>query len=156
MASYVVMEPPGRRQEEARFVRDGFAFFGLIFPVLWLLWHRLWIEALIGLAVLLCIGAIGELTGWNGTAMLISFLASLYVALEGQALRVWALKRRGWRERGVIDAADEDEAMTRYYSGDGEYAEDDGDAGEAPASYVAAPSTSSGPALGLLSYPVRR
>ena len=49
MASYVVMEPPGASRNDAAagavLVRDGFSFLAFLLPPLWLLWHRLWIEA---------------------------------------------------------------------------------------------------------------
>ena len=154
MASYVVMEPARKGGGEARFIRDGFALLGLLFPFFWLLWHRLWIEAVVVLAVLLCIGAAGEMSGWTLTAMLFSFLVSLYVGLEGAALRQWALRRRGWRDSAVIDATDEDEAMTRYFADD-EHVADYVQAHGAPATRVAPPPAAGAPALGLLSYPTR-
>jgi hypothetical protein len=154
MASYVVMEPGRGTRGETRFVRDGFAIVGLLFPVIWLLWHRLWIEAVVALAVLLCIGVAGELSGWGTTAMLISFLASLYVGLEGSTLRQWALRRRGWRESAVIDATDEDEAMTRWFADEAHVA-DDAAAEQPPAPTRYTPSAAGAPALGLLSYPTR-
>jgi hypothetical protein len=156
MASYVVMEPARNSGGgEARFIRDGFAVLGLLFPFFWLLWHRLWIEAVLVLAVLLSISAAGELSGWTLTAMLLSFLVSLYVGLEGPALRQSALRRRGWRDSAVIDATDEDEAMTRYFA-DEEHLANHGDAGPSqPAPRLAPPPAAGAPALGLLSYPTR-
>ncbi|MEX0954751.1 MAG: DUF2628 domain-containing protein [Rhizobiaceae bacterium] len=156
MASYVVMEPVRKGGSgEARFIRDGFALLGLLFPFFWLLWHRLWIEAVVVFAVLLCISTAGELSGWTLTAMLLSFLVSLYVGLEGSALRQWALRRRGWRDSAVIDATDEDEAMTRYFA-DGDRVAGYAHAHSAPTtSRVAPPPAAGGPALGLLSYPTR-
>ena len=156
MASYVVMEPARKGGGgEVRFIRDGFALLGLLFPFFWLLWHRLWIEAVVVLAVLLCIGAAGELIGWTLTAMLLSFLVSLYVGLDGSALRQWALRRRGWRESAVIDASDEDEAMTRYFADD-EHVANYVQAHSAPTTpRFAPPPTTGAPALGLLSYPTR-
>ena len=154
MASYVVMEP-GAGRGETRFVCDGFTFLGLLFPVIWLLWHRLWIEALVALAALLCIGIAGELSGWTVTAMALSFLASLYVGLDGAALRLWALRRRGWRETAIVEANNEDEAMIRYFA-DGGHVPDPGKPAAPPQSYVAATPATTGPALGLLSYPARR
>ena len=35
------------------FVRDGFSFLAFLLPPLWLLWHRLWIEAVLAFAVLM-------------------------------------------------------------------------------------------------------
>lgn len=156
MASYVVMEPARKGGGgETRFVRDGFVLLGLLFPFFWLLWHRLWIEAVVVLAVLLCISAAGELSGFTLTAMLLSFLVSLYVGLEGSALRQWALRRRGWRDSAVIDAVDEDEAMTRYFADEERVAEYARAHGAATISRGAPPSAAGAPALGLLSYPTR-
>ncbi|TIW44359.1 MAG: DUF2628 domain-containing protein, partial [Mesorhizobium sp.] len=46
MAVYVVMEPPGLGEKpDVTFVRDGFSWLGFLVSPLWLLWHRLWIEA---------------------------------------------------------------------------------------------------------------
>ena len=42
MASYVVMEPPGRAGNgDAVLVRDGFSWLAFFFSPLWLLWHWL-------------------------------------------------------------------------------------------------------------------
>ena len=46
MASFVVMEPPlDRATRDELIVRDGFHWLGFFLPLLWFLWHRLWIEA---------------------------------------------------------------------------------------------------------------
>ena len=101
MASYVVMEPPGRGgAARAELVRDRFTFLGFLFPPLWLLWHRLWIEAFVAVAVLLALGALGEAAGLGPVAAGLSLLVSVYVGLEGPALRLNALRRRGFRETG--------------------------------------------------------
>ncbi|WP_127520644.1 DUF2628 domain-containing protein [Mesorhizobium sp. Z1-4] len=155
MASYVVMEPPSRTGGEIRMVRDGFSFVALILPFVWLLWHRMWIEALLVFAVAIALGVGGELTGFQDVAMGLSLLVSIYVALEGASLRVAALRRQGWREAGVVDAVSEDEAMLRYFDIHGEpsYGSD------APPREMQRPvaaASSAAPALGLFSYPGRR
>ena len=70
-------------------------------PPLWLLWHRLWIEALLAFAASIALATLGEQAGLGLPASALSLLVSLYVGLEGQALRAAALRRRGWREWGV-------------------------------------------------------
>ncbi len=150
MASYVVMAPPPRTGQDVRFVRDGFSLLALIVPLIWLLWHQLWIESALYLALALCLGAVAELLAWDTVAAFLSLLLSIYVALEGPALRQWALRRRGWRESAIVDAQDEDEAMERYFA-DGEHVA----AYDEPRPPRPAPSASSAPALGLLSYPSR-
>ncbi|WP_295814445.1 DUF2628 domain-containing protein [uncultured Nitratireductor sp.] len=114
MASYVVMEPPEGDLEQAILVRDGFAFIAFIVPFLWFLWHRMWLEALAALAAALLIGALGTLEGWSMPATIASLCLSLFLALEARNLRVAMLERRGWREWGVVDADNRDEAETRF------------------------------------------
>lgn len=116
MAVYVVMEPPGRGHDAdaTTFVRDGFSWLGFLAPPLWLLWHRLWIEA--GLAVLV-IGAsvaFGEAFDLQFIATPLTLLVMLLVGLEGQALRIAAMARHGWRQWGVVVADNLDDADARY------------------------------------------
>jgi hypothetical protein len=157
MASYIVMEPPeGEKDErEAVLVRDGFHVLAFLVPFLWLLFHRCWFEAAIALAAALAIGIAGSMMGFAGAPAL-SFLVSIYVGLEGPALRAAALRRRGWGEWGVVEAEGPPDAEIRYL------AEKHGDQPAAqpqPPSYPLAPSSSrpapAGPALGLFSYPGR-
>ncbi|MBO6540131.1 MAG: DUF2628 domain-containing protein [Rhizobiaceae bacterium] len=156
MASYVVMEPPSRSDGEVRFVRDGFYVFALILPFIWLLWHRMWIEALLVFALAIALSVGGELAGLQGVTMGLSLLISVYVALEGASLRVAALRRQGWRESGVVDATNEDEAMLRYFEAHGEPpARNDTPPPETPRP-APPPASSGAPALGLFSYPDRR
>ncbi|RWX65770.1 DUF2628 domain-containing protein [Mesorhizobium sp. M4B.F.Ca.ET.089.01.1.1] len=116
MAIYVVMEPPGRgeRSDGTVFVRDGFAWLGFLVPPLWLAWNRLWIEAALTFVVMAILSMLGEKLGlaWAGSAL--SLLVSLYVGLEGQGLRIAALRRRGWHEWGVVEADRLDGAETRH------------------------------------------
>ena len=157
MASYVVMEPPRDRDDDARLVRDGFHLFAFLVPFLWLLWHRLWIEAALVLAAALAIAALGSAAGFGEAAPFLSLLVSIYVGLEGAALLTRALARRGWREWGVVEGGNRSEAETRYV------AESVGDAPDlVPAAPVTRPgsqpgrATPSAFALGMLSYPGRR
>ncbi|UVK39421.1 DUF2628 domain-containing protein [Mesorhizobium sp. AR10] len=115
MAIYVVMEPPGRGEKaDATFVRDGFSWLGFLVPPLWLLWHRLWIEAALAFVVMAVLSVLGEKLGLGLTGSLLSLLVSLYVGLEGQGLRIAALRRRGWHDWGVVEAEALDDADTRY------------------------------------------
>src|SRR5688572_13306229 len=122
MAIYVVMEPPAANAAEAAeravLVRDGFAFLAFLVPPLWLLWHRLWIEAAIAFAASVGLTALGERAGFGFTGAALSLLVSIFVGLEGPALRVNALRRRGWREWGVVEASDAGEAEIRYLAGE--------------------------------------
>lgn len=164
MAIFVVMEPPAASDagavERAVTVRDGFAFMAFLVPPLWLLWHRLWIEAALVFALSIALSALGEAAaagfGFLGAAL--SLLVSLFVGLEGPALRLAALRRRGWREWGVVEAGNAAEAEIRYLAGD---EKDDGESVAAmplrplmPAVASHRPAAST-PALGLFGYPGR-
>lgn len=116
MPSYVVMEPPGRSEkvDATAFVRDGFTWFGLLVPPLWLAWNRLWIEAALAFIVMAALSMLGQKLGLGLAGSLLSLLVSLYVGLEGQGLRIAALRRRGWHEWGVVQAGQLDDADLRY------------------------------------------
>jgi Protein of unknown function (DUF2628) len=116
MASFIVMEPANdRRGDAALFIRDSFHVLALVLPVVWLLWNRLWYEALMfALASLILVGGLSYLgfQQWSGFA---SFLIGLYVALEGSALQLAAARRRGFLDEAIIDANSLFEAEESYY-----------------------------------------
>lgn len=116
MAAYVVMEPPGRSEkaDSTAFVRDGFTWLGLLVPPLWLAWHRLWIEAGLAFVVMGLLSMAGQNLGLGLASSLLSLLVSFYVGLEGQGLRIAALRRRGWHEWGVVHAGRLGDADIRY------------------------------------------
>ncbi|WP_157014434.1 DUF2628 domain-containing protein [Mesorhizobium xinjiangense] len=155
MASYVVMEPPGGQDSADKgvvLVRDGFAWLGFFLPFLWLLWHRLWLEAAIALALALGLGILSEFGSFIVVTPVLSLLVSLYVGLEGPALRLAGMARRGWRQAGVVEADSHADADVRHIvdavSTDETHQEP---APQAPAPWRGS-SRSSGPALGLLGY----
>jgi hypothetical protein len=156
MASYVVMQPPAgttkAEVERTRYIRDGFHVLAFLFPFLWLLWHRLWFEALLAIGVAVALALVGETTGFGVAISLLSLLVAVFVGLEGAAFRVAALRRRGWIEAGVVDAANLDEAETRHIAGGLEPAAR-GASDYAPVPGLNPARAQVGPALGLLAYP---
>lgn len=115
MAAFVVMEPPGKNSAYATvFVRDGFSWLGFLSPPLWLLWHRLWIEATLAFVAIFLLSAYRGSHGLMLAGPLLTLLVMLYVGLEGQALRIAALARQGWKQWGVVIADDLDDADARY------------------------------------------
>jgi hypothetical protein len=156
MARYVVFEPPaGNRDPLPVFLRDGFNLWALIAPPLWLAWHRLWVEALLCFAILLGVN-FWMVDGPTGPAFAsLSTLIGFYVGLEGPAMRMAGLRRRGFSEAVAIEAADIEEAELRYAEDDDVFA-DAPPPEPRPAPSLAAPITfRPGPALGLLGYPER-
>ncbi|HVW58140.1 MAG TPA: DUF2628 domain-containing protein [Rhizobiaceae bacterium] len=154
MASYVVFEQPGGGESPV-FVRDSFRWPAFLAPLLWFLWCRMWIEALLVFAVMTLFVALGETSGFAALIICLAFFLSFALGFEGPALRMAALRRGGWEERGVVDARDREEAEIRYLSEVGEVDE------PAPSPPVARPDRETRlgaprpqrPGLGLLDYP---
>lgn len=116
MAQFVVLEPvDSQNAEKAVFVRDGFHVLSLILPVVWLLFQRLWFEAAVVFGVTILLGLGGSLLGISNAVPLLTLLVSVFVALEGANWKIAKLRRQGFAERAVIDAANLEEAEIRYF-----------------------------------------
>lgn len=154
MADWVILEPPAdTKRDDPVFVRDNFRWVALIAPPLWLLWYRLWPEALVVTAILFAINGLAASGAAPPAIGFLSTLVSLLVALEGPAMRVASLRRRGYTETAALSANNLDEAELRYGEGldDGEFA---GGPWEPPPIPTGnARLRGQGPALGLFSYP---
>ncbi len=122
MATYCVMLPPKTQggafsapmAERARFIKDGISWPALVAPILWLLWHRMWLVFLAYIAGALALEGLSRAFGGPAVGVS-SFLLGILFALEANNLRCWSLERRGWRFDAVSDGADMDEAELRYY-----------------------------------------
>ncbi|MGX1307496.1 hypothetical protein AB7M35_002216 [Amorphus suaedae] len=121
MAVYTVLLPPPARAsgveqtaERTVFVRDGFSWLAMLFPVLWLLFNGLWLLLLafilvaIGLEFgLSLIG--GPVPGLAGMALAVLF------GFEANGLRRWALMRRGYRFAGIVSGARRVDCERRFF-----------------------------------------
>ncbi|KAA0968456.1 DUF2628 domain-containing protein [Aureimonas fodinaquatilis] len=117
MTRYVVLTPGNTaRPDSATFVADRFRWLALIFPLIWLLVHRLWLASA---AYFIAVGALtlaGRLTGEMLAAQLAVLTLGLAVALEGPAWRIAKLRRRGFRESATLYADSLEEAEIQYFS----------------------------------------
>ncbi|MDP4003085.1 DUF2628 domain-containing protein [Methylobacterium sp. NEAU K] len=120
MRSYTLHLPTDARPGEplgldrAVLVSDGFAWSAFAFSVLWFLYHRLWIAALIVLAGFAALAGAGLALGLStGAAIVVTLLASWLVGLEASSLRRWTLTGRGWPARDAVVAASPEEAEAR-------------------------------------------
>jgi hypothetical protein len=114
MARFVVMEKPGE-PERAVFIRDGFSVVGLVVPLLWLLWHRLWFLALAALALLALAAALAFWLKFPALLIAAEIALALSVALEGATLRCKAARFAGWQDAAVIHAESAEEAEIRHF-----------------------------------------
>ena len=123
MTVYSVYEPISEdaniaaRADRIAFVKDGFAWLALIVPALWLLYHRMWIELIVFLAVIAGLqfafgfdGLGQELFGWVALALVVLF------AFEANDLRGAALRRRGYRFAGIAMGGDQTQAERSFFT----------------------------------------
>ena len=120
MRSYTLHLPTEARPGDASgldravLVPDGFSWPAFAFTVLWFLFHRLWIAALIVLVGLVALAGAGIALGLpSGAGLIAVLLASVLIGLEASSLRRWTLARRGWPARDAVNAASREEAEAR-------------------------------------------
>ncbi len=118
MATFLVLIPPGAKSgdENARIVRDRFSWVAFVLPVIWLLWHRAWLAAALAFAVQALGAAIADHAIFGLAGLGICLATHLLVALEGPAMLVAGLERRGWTVDAVISADDRATAEEIYYT----------------------------------------
>jgi hypothetical protein len=124
MPVYTVHEPPRRDDEivahtaRFQFVRDGFHWWALLLTPLWMLRHRMWLEAIAYLALTGGITyGLNRLGVGDSAGPWVAILLSLLVGLEASSLRRWKLSRRGFENLGVVVGEDLDIAERRFFDG---------------------------------------
>lgn len=117
MAVFTVLEPLNGKDDDVVFVKEGFAFWALVFTVFWALWHRMWVVAAILFALFLVSnlavslgGVDAMLAGWAG------FAISLLFGFEARKLRGLTLERAGYRNAGLIEASGPQAAELEYFA----------------------------------------
>src|SRR5215472_4312493 len=123
MRVYTVHEPPvraaGALADPARyaFVRDGFYWWAFLLTPLWMLWRRLWLVFV--LYVVLSTGVEVAMRVYGASSGMISLTAaliSLLAGLEAGTLQRFTLKRRGWKNVGVVSGSDLEDAEHRFFA----------------------------------------
>jgi hypothetical protein len=120
---FAVYEPPVQapdlveRSDRLAFVKEGFSWPAFFVPLLWPLYHRMWIEwavlALIYILVQLAIGTDPEaqtLTAWASLAISVLF------ATAANDLRAASLERRGYRFAGAASGRDRIDTERSFFS----------------------------------------
>ena len=122
MSVFTVHEPPLRTAASAAdaeryvFVRDGFSFWTFLFAPLWMLWHRMWLVLVCYLVVSIGLEAAASAAGASGSVIsLIGILIALWVGLEAATLRRFSLRRRGFKEAGVVSGDSLEAAERRFF-----------------------------------------
>ena len=123
MTAFAVYEPPREapglleRADNLAFVKDGFSWPALFVPLLWLIYHRMWIELVVLLAVSLGLQwAFGTDPQGQTLAAWASLAVGVLFAFEANDLRSSALERRGYRLAGVASGRDRTEAERAFFT----------------------------------------
>jgi hypothetical protein len=154
MKAYTVhASPADPRPERFAFVKDGFSWPALFFPILWILWHRMWVTLLGYVAFALVVAVIDRFVG-NGHATILAVTGSILLGLEGNTIRRLSLETRGWREIGNSFGANLAEAEIRFFHSRAELSSRTRDAFSGNASYSGGPQGDE-PILGLFPEPER-
>ncbi len=101
MRLYSVHAPPDEpiAPEEFLFVKEGFSWPALLVPILWILWHRMWLTLVYTIVFVLVVAWTDRLAGDN-LAAAVAILGGLLFAFEANNLRRLSLESRGFREVG--------------------------------------------------------
>ena len=119
MASYYVLTPPAVTNPERQtlFIRDGFSWWALLFPLPWLLVRKLWLLAGLSVVFYLISVVIAEYWGLDGLPIAYAVILCLWTGLEGGHVRAQWLQRKGWDLKANITADNLDEAEAIYFDG---------------------------------------
>ena len=122
MAVLTVHEPKGltgRGFAEARrivFVKEGFSWPALFIPLLWLLYHRMWLILLAYLVAVVAAQTALQAIGNAAFAGLGGLMLAVLFALVANDVRRWHLGRKGFLLRGVVAGGDRDDCERRFFS----------------------------------------
>jgi Protein of unknown function (DUF2628) len=122
MAVYTVHEPPLRASatsapepERFIFVRDGFSFWALLLGPLWMLRHRMWL-VLLGYGVAVAVlSLVLHLHGSAVVSPIVWGLFALLLGFEAGTLRRFTLRRRSFRNIGIVVGDDLELAERRFF-----------------------------------------
>jgi hypothetical protein len=122
MSVYTVHEPPLRAAdvladpERFAFVRDGFYWWAFLLAPVWMLWHRLWLVLLSYVLVSVVLQTAMRFFGASPSVLAFAaILISLLIGLEAATLRRFTLKRRGWKNVGIVSGDDLEDAERRFF-----------------------------------------
>ena len=119
MRTFSVFYNPSLTDEtdQVRFVKEGIAWWALLAPLVWFLYHRLWWEAAVLFAVSLIIAMGAEQWAVSDTFLLVgNSLLQVLIACEANDLRALSLRRKGFHQIAVAHGMDEAEAEVRFFT----------------------------------------
>jgi hypothetical protein len=121
MAIYTVLAPTLRdgtsmpTPMDLVFVKERVSWPALFFGPLWLIFRRMWLVLVLYLVALIVIGFVAAKIGGPIPGILL-VLGHLLFAIEGNELRRWTLRRRGYGTIGVVEGRGMEEAEIRFFA----------------------------------------
>ncbi|MBN8543927.1 MAG: DUF2628 domain-containing protein [Alphaproteobacteria bacterium] len=114
---YEIYQHPNKPEEEATvLVRQGFSIFAFLFHGAWLLYQRLWLEAILFTVLLVASVMVGQKLGWSEVSIgIIQLALQCWLAANASEIRGAALERRGFILRDVSTGSNVLDAERRYY-----------------------------------------
>ena len=102
--------------EKVRLIQSDFSWLAFVFPVVWLLFHRVWRWFLVILALEIGLSVLIEHFGLPDWSLLLTGIAIMaYVGVEARDWLGCALERRGFKLMATnIAAENEDEAYAAF------------------------------------------
>lgn len=100
------------------FVKEGFCWPGLLVPLPWLLYRRIWIVAILAAGAIAALVLAGK-TDLLPFAIAFALLGRFAIGIFGNDLRRRSLEARGFAFRGVVEGGSRDEAEIRYFYDEG-------------------------------------
>lgn len=115
MRIYSVHVRGGEPDQDLVLVKDGFCWPAFFLSVLWAAWHRLWLVALLFLALDLTVGVvIGLIDPDLGAETAITLGLAAAIGAVANDLRRWTLTRRGFKDAGDVLGRDAMAAEQRF------------------------------------------
>lgn len=97
-------------------LREGFSWTAFLFTGLWALWNRLWLPAVVLIAVAIALELVGEFGFWDTATGLAATLGfQVFVGLNGNDWKRAKLERDGYLFAGVVAAPNRDSALRRFF-----------------------------------------
>ena len=134
MTVYTVHIPPGvsdptLRADRTVFLREGFSLGAFVFGWFFLVWHRLWMAAIVWLVLAGLIAGFGyAVHAQAGFPLALLALMHLFVGVEGFDIRRWQLERHRFRMADVVTGSAREEAEYAFFHRQPEDAERTGTA----------------------------
>lgn len=122
LQSFTVHAPPGEkadrieRAEDLVFVKDGFSWLTAVAPPLGFLQQRLWLLAIVYIALVTALSLGLSKAGASEDWIAIIVLAiNIYLGFEISSFKRWWLDLGGWEQIGSVNGKNEAECERRFY-----------------------------------------